>query len=104
MSWELHGTSLQEFLLTSAALCSLQRIISKEMAGLEVPAYQLFPRSLPYCDVELHPLIAYDREKAVALLEAAGWRVPSGGGGIRQKGGKKLVSHVHIIHQHLYSW
>ena len=65
------------------------------MAGLEVPAYQLFPRSLPYCDVDLHPLIAYDKEKAVALLEAAGWKLGPGiSGGIRQKGGKKLVSWV----------
>lgn len=57
--------------------------------GLEVKADYLLNPQLPYCDVTPTPY-EYNREKAEALLEEAGWKKVSGNK-IREKDGKPLV-------------
>eukprot|EP00877_Chromochloris_zofingiensis_P012495 jgi/Chrzof1/749/Cz01g27080.t1 len=66
-----------------------QAIIRTELAGLEQPAYTLFSPTVPYCDVDLSPLVAYDRDKTISLLEDAGWVLPPGQS-VRQKNGTLL--------------
>ncbi|CAE7455425.1 nikA [Symbiodinium microadriaticum] len=39
-------------------------IIDKELYGMAAPVDALFPKTLPYCDVDLTPRWDYDREKA----------------------------------------
>eukprot|EP00877_Chromochloris_zofingiensis_P014776 jgi/Chrzof1/9552/Cz04g07180.t1 len=67
----------------------MKAIIRSELAGLEQPAYSLFSPRVPYCDVDLSPLIAYDREKTISLLEAGGWVLPPGQS-VRRNNGKML--------------
>ena len=38
-------------------------IIDKELFGMAAPVDALFPKNLPYCDVDLTPRWDYDREK-----------------------------------------
>jgi len=47
-------------------------IIAKELNEAYEPAEQLFPPSLPYCDVDLTPKFAYDAEKAGWLCSGFG--------------------------------
>ncbi|CAE7342084.1 nikA [Symbiodinium sp. CCMP2592] len=42
-------------------------IIDKELFGMAAPVDALFPKNLPYCDVDLTPRWDYDREKAELL-------------------------------------
>jgi len=65
-----------------------QRICDNLFSGLETKADTLFPRSLPYCDVDVETR-DYDPVKAIAVLEADGW-IDSDGDGIREKNGIKL--------------
>jgi nickel transport system substrate-binding protein len=53
-------------------------IIDNVLAGLEEPAYTLFPSNMPYCDVNLSPLLAYDGDKSTLLLDRAGWELEKG--------------------------
>lgn len=55
--------------------------------GLEQPAYTLFAKTVPYCDIDLEPY-AYDVEQAQSMLDEAGWVV--GADKIREKDGQKL--------------
>ncbi len=48
---------------------SLQDIINRELAGLELPAYTLFASNVPYADVDLWPRLGYDPEKVNTGLQ-----------------------------------
>jgi nickel transport system substrate-binding protein len=50
-------------------------IIQKELGGLEEVAHAVFARDLPYCNIDLFPLLDFDTEKANLLLDADGWKV-----------------------------
>ncbi|MDR2647718.1 MAG: ABC transporter substrate-binding protein [Oscillospiraceae bacterium] len=63
-------------------------ICTNLLSGLESKADSLFPKSYPYCDVDVN-VRAYDVEAAKAGLDAAGW-LDSDGDGIREKDGVKL--------------
>lgn len=63
-------------------------ISSSVFSGLETTADRLMDSSLPYCDVEA-TTYNYDPDKAIELLEDAGW-IDSDGDGIREKDGVKL--------------
>ncbi|GAU76542.1 nickel ABC transporter substrate-binding protein [Fusibacter sp. 3D3] len=56
--------------------------------GLEKPADFLFAETVPYCNVGLKAY-GYDTDKAISLLEGAGWIL--GSDGIRAKDGQKLA-------------
>ena len=60
-------------------------IIAKELNEAYEPAEQLFPPSLPYCDVDLTPKFAYDAEKADWLCSEEGTTNDSGGGSKKKK-------------------
>lgn len=63
-------------------------ICSSLLSGLEPKADTLFPKSYPYCDVDVK-VRAFDVEAAKKSLADAGW-VDADGDGIREKGGVKL--------------
>lgn len=42
-------------------------IVDKEFQGISQPVSQLFPKSVPYCDMDLTPRWDYDLEKAILL-------------------------------------
>ena len=44
-----------------------KRLIERELGGLLDPVDNVFPRSMPYCDVDLTPHWDYDLEKAMLL-------------------------------------
>jgi len=44
-----------------------KRLIEKELGGILDPVDNVFPRSMPYCDVDLTPHWDYDIEKAILL-------------------------------------
>ncbi|MDR2615057.1 MAG: ABC transporter substrate-binding protein [Oscillospiraceae bacterium] len=73
---------------------ALARAVDKDaicaslLSGLEPRADSLFPKSYPWCDVDVN-VRAYDVEAAKAGLDAAGW-IDSDGDGIREKDGVKL--------------
>lgn len=56
--------------------------------GLEGKADNILPPNLPYANIKVSP-VKYDVEQANALLDEAGWKLPSGGG-VREKDGQKL--------------
>lgn len=56
--------------------------------GIETAAESLFPKDKPYCNVE-SSVIKTDVEKAVKILEDAGWK-DTDGDGVREKNGVKL--------------
>lgn len=64
-------------------------------SGLEGKADTLFDPSMPYTNVGLKPY-AFDREKAISILEEAGW-VDTNGDGIREKNGVKLTGDILYI-------
>ncbi len=72
-----------------------QRICDNLFSGLETKADTLFPRSLPYCDVDVETR-DYDPVKAIAVLEADGW-IDFDGDGIREKNGIKLEGEMIYI-------
>jgi nickel transport system substrate-binding protein len=57
--------------------------------GLQIPADTLMPASTPYCDIPLTPY-TYDPDKAIALLEDAGWKL-EGTSQYRRKNGEELL-------------
>ncbi|KNZ41141.1 nickel ABC transporter substrate-binding protein [Acetobacterium bakii] len=64
-----------------------ENIIQGILNGSEDQADTLLSRDVPYCDIELKT-ISYNQEKAIQLLEEAGWKV--GSEGVREKDGQKL--------------
>ena len=59
--------------------------------GLRPPSYGLLMRPSPYYNWDIEDMYSYDPEKAIEVLEAAGWVDPTGGGtGTRVKDGKLL--------------
>ncbi|GKX58701.1 nickel ABC transporter, nickel/metallophore periplasmic binding protein [Leminorella grimontii] len=65
-----------------------QAIASGIMDDTESVADTLMSRSVPYCNIDL-PTYRFDLEKANALLDQAGWRLPAGKT-VREKEGKPL--------------
>ena len=50
-------------------------IVQRELEGVEMVARSIFAPNTPYTNIQLFPLLDYDAEKAVLLLEADGWKV-----------------------------
>jgi nickel transport system substrate-binding protein len=63
-------------------------ICKSVLGGIVTEANSLFPLNLPYCNVEL-VTYEYNTEKAIKLLEDAGWVDPDGDG-VREKDGIPL--------------
>jgi len=60
--------------------------------GARPPAYGLLMPASPYYNAEIEDMYPYDPDKAVEVLEAAGWVDPTGGGtGTRMKDGELLI-------------
>jgi peptide/nickel transport system substrate-binding protein len=60
--------------------------------GSRPPAYGLFMPPSPYYNKDIENMYTYDPEKAIQILEEAGWVDPTGTGtGTRQKDGKLLI-------------
>lgn len=57
--------------------------------GMETPAQTLFPKTAPYCDVDLEER-GYDTEKAKSYIEASGWTMDDSTG-YYAKDGQKLT-------------
>ncbi|MBU7318227.1 nickel ABC transporter substrate-binding protein [Paenibacillus oleatilyticus] len=56
--------------------------------GMEEKADNILPKNLPYANIDVKP-VEYNVEKAKALLEEAGWKLPAGKT-VREKDGKAL--------------
>lgn len=73
---------------------ALARAIDKDaicdrlLSGLETKADTLFPKSYPYCDVDVD-VRAFDVDAAKKILDEAGW-LDADGNGIREKDGVTL--------------
>ncbi|MEW9699403.1 nickel ABC transporter substrate-binding protein [Paenibacillus sp. SI8] len=65
-----------------------QAMVDGITAGLEEKADNILSKNLPYTNIDAKPL-AYDVDKAKALLEEAGWKLPAGKT-VREKDGKPL--------------
>lgn len=65
-----------------------ETISTNVFSGLESVSTYLLDPTLPYCDVET-TTYSYDPDKAMELLESAGW-VDSDGDGVREKDGVTL--------------
>jgi ABC-type transport system substrate-binding protein len=63
-----------------------QGIVEGFMHGYEAVADQPLSASLPYCDVQIRTVQAYDMEQAAALLKEAGWSDTDGDGILDQDG------------------
>ncbi len=68
---------LNDFRVRKAIIHAIdkKRMIDKELGGFLTPVDNLFPRSMPYCDVDLTPHWDYDLEKSMLLscnLETSG--------------------------------
>ena len=73
-----------------AVTCAGARpIIESELNEAYEPAEQLFPPTLPYCDVDLTPKFAYDAEKADWLCSEEGTTNDRGGGSKKKKSSNK---------------
>ncbi len=60
--------------------------------GARPPAYGLLMPASPYYNEDIEDMYAYDPDKAIEVLEAAGWEDPTGGGtGTRMKDGELCV-------------
>ncbi len=75
-----------------------EQIVSTVLHGMERQADTLFPKTLPFCDVE-QTVYPYDPELAVKLLEEAGWN-EIGEDGIRVKDGKRLTLEAICMSEH----
>lgn len=69
-----------------------QAICDSLFSGIETKADSLFDSTMPYCDVKVTPH-NYDRQKAISLLEEAGWK-DTDGDGIREKDGARLEGEI----------
>ena len=60
---------LNDFRVRKAIIHAIdkKRMIDKELGGFLTPVDNLFPRSMPYCDVDLTPHWDYDLEKSILL-------------------------------------
>lgn len=60
---------LDDFRVRKAIIHAIdkKRLIEKELGGFLDPVDNLFPRAMPYCDVDLTPHWDYDLEKAMLL-------------------------------------
>ena len=60
---------LDDFRVRKAIIHAIdkKRMIDKELGGFLTPVDNLFPRSMPYCDVDLTPHWDYDLEKSILL-------------------------------------
>ncbi len=47
-------------------------VLAEDLKGVEDNADSLFPRNMPFCDIELRPKLDYDKVKAELLLDYAG--------------------------------
>lgn len=65
-----------------------QAMVEGITSGLEEPADSVLSKNYPYTNVDLEP-IQYDAQKSMALLDEAGWTLPSGGS-VREKDGQPL--------------
>lgn len=65
-----------------------QAMVEGITSGLEEPADSVLSKNYPYTNVDLEP-IQYDVQKSMALLDEAGWTLPSGGT-VREKDGQPL--------------
>ena len=65
-----------------------QQIIDTVLHGHESVANTLFAADLPHCDIDLHAY-EYDRQRAISLLEEAGW-TEINAQGVRVKNGEAL--------------
>jgi ABC-type transport system substrate-binding protein len=65
-----------------------QAIAKAVFFGKAVPSYTLVPSAWPYYEPSVKRFGAFDPDRSMALLDAAGWK--ASGGGIRSKNGKKL--------------
>ena len=63
-------------------------LCSSVFQGIERPADKLFMADKPYCDVD-QAIYPFNLEKAIKLMDEAGW-VDGDGDGIREKDGQKL--------------
>ncbi|MHB9292119.1 nickel transport system substrate-binding protein [Hollandina sp. SP2] len=63
--------------------------------GLQIPADTLMPASTPYCDIPLTPY-NYDPDKAIALLEGAGWKLEAGAQYRRKNGEELLIRYTYL--------
>ncbi|WP_339274534.1 nickel ABC transporter substrate-binding protein [Paenibacillus sp. FSL W8-0426] len=65
-----------------------QAMVEGITSGLEEPADSVLSKNYPYTNVDLEP-IQYNVQKSMALLDEAGWTLPSGGT-VREKDGQPL--------------
>ncbi|MDF2647472.1 MAG: nickel transporter, nickel/metallophore periplasmic binding protein, partial [Paenibacillus sp.] len=65
-----------------------QAMVDGVTAGLEEKADNILSKNLPYTNIDVKPL-EYNVDKAKALLEEAGWKLPAGKT-VREKNGKAL--------------
>lgn len=73
-----------------------RRMLAQTIArGYEEPAYTYFAPNFPYCNIGLEPC-PYDTQKAAALLEQAGWKVPPGKE-FREKDGQPLRLELYVM-------
>lgn len=70
-------------------------IVENVYYNLRTKADTLFDKSLPYCDIDL-TTYSYDPEKAVELLEGAGWNLEDGAR-YRTKDGKTLSLEYYYV-------
>jgi nickel transport system substrate-binding protein len=86
----LKHTGFEDIAVRSAMAMAIDKdtICASVLSGIETRADTLFPRSYPFCDVDVTPR-DYDLEAAKQVLESASWS-DADGDGIREKEGVKL--------------
>lgn len=72
-----------------------EAMVHSILRDAEPVAHTLFALNVPYADVGLAP-VRYAPARAAALLEAAGWKLPAGGG-VRQREGKSLAFDLSFV-------
>ena len=85
----MHGARLRHPPGRRGAGVNKRPIIESELNEAYKPAEQLFPPTLPYCDVDLTPKFAYDAEKADWLCSDEGTTNDRGGGSKKKKSSNK---------------
>lgn len=69
----------KEFRQAMSCLLNRDRIINQTYRGLASPKYNFFPEPNPFYNKDIELKYRYDREKAIALLESAGFKQDSEG-------------------------